>query len=82
MNYFLYGIILEQLVNQVRRQLLYFNYYNRYVPIQIAREIQDIKAGNNVTTKEDEDEEHIILLEVGSLTASEENALHTDIASR
>jgi hypothetical protein len=51
-------------------------------PVDIALGIQEIKAGNDVTTEDDEEDKHDILLDLGSLTAVEENALHSDIKSR
>ena len=44
--------------------------------------IQEIKASNDVTTEDDEEDKHEILLDAGSLSPTEENALHSDISSR
>ena len=43
--------------------------------------IQEIKASNDVTTEDDEEDKHEILLDAGSLSPTEENALHSDISS-
>ena len=51
-------------------------------PVDIALGIQEIKAGNVVTTEDDEEDKHEILLDDGFLTPGEENALHSDIKSR
>lgn len=51
-------------------------------PVDIALGIQEIEAGNEVTTADDEQDKHEILLDVGSLSASEANVLHSDIKIR
>ena len=51
-------------------------------PADIAIGIQEIKAGNNVTTEDDEVLQYAIILEDGPLTTAEESALHADIKSR
>ena len=51
-------------------------------PVDIALGIQEIEAGNEVTTEDDEEDKHEILLDLGSLSASEANVLHSDIKSR
>ena len=49
-------------------------------PADIAIGIQEIKAGNDVTTEEDEVLKHAVLLDDESpLTAAERSALHSDI---
>ena len=48
-------------------------------PVDIALGVQEIEAGNDVTTEADEEDRHDILLKTGSLTTAEENALHADI---
>ena len=55
---------------------------NNVFPVDIALGIQEIKAGNDVTTEDDEEDKHEILLDAGSLSPTEENALHSDISSR
>ena len=51
-------------------------------PIDIAIGMQEIKAGNDVTTEDDEEEMNHILLDAGPLEAGEEGNLHPDIKSR
>jgi hypothetical protein len=48
-------------------------------PVDIALGIQEIKAGNDVTTADDEEDKHEILLEDGYLSEYEQNTLHPDI---
>merc|ERR1712013_584110 len=48
-------------------------------PYDIARGIQEIKEGNQVTGSEDEEEKHKILVDEGPLSATEEASLHDDI---
>ena len=54
---------------------------NDLYPYEIARGIQDIKEGNDLTTKDDEKEEHKVLLDDGPLSYNEEYGLHSDIKS-
>ena len=55
---------------------------DKVFPYKIAIGIQEIKAGNDVTTEDDELDNHKILLDAGYLTEPEEKALHPDIISR
>ena len=48
-------------------------------PIDIAIGIQEIKEGNDVTTGDDEDTQHEILIPDGVFTSTENKDLHADI---
>ena len=48
-------------------------------PIDIAIGIQEIKEGNDVTTGDDEDTQHEILIPDGVFTSAENKDLHADI---
>jgi len=50
-------------------------------PTDIALGIHEIEAGNDVTTEDDEEDKHTILLDDGFLTLGERDALHPEINS-
>jgi hypothetical protein len=50
-------------------------------PEDMALSVQEIAAGNEVTTDDDEEEIHEMLLEQLPLSASEQNNLHPEIKS-